>query len=79
MQFTLENVLTQATETSVAAGVEGTNAQSLQQLPLTGMELETAFAAIVVLMFGVVLVRRARDWQARLDRRGARVWRRPPA
>jgi hypothetical protein len=60
----------------VAAGVEGSDAQSLQQLPLTGVELETAFVAIVALMFGVVLLRRARDWQSRLDRRAARVWRR---
>ena len=48
-----------------------------QIAPLTGVELETAFAAIVVLMFGVVLLRRARAWQSRLDRRAARVWRRP--
>jgi hypothetical protein len=66
-----------ATETSVAAGVEGDTAQSLQQLPLTGIELETAFAAIVVLMVGIALLRRARDWQSRLDRRAARAWRRP--
>lgn len=64
-------------ETSVAAGLEGNTAQSLQQLPLTGIEIETAFAAIVALMFGVVLLRRARDWQSRLKRRAARVWRRP--
>ena len=77
MHISLPNVLIQATETSVAAGVEGTDAQSLQQLPLTGIELETAFVAIVVLMFGVGLVRRARDWQSRLERRNGRVWRRP--
>ncbi len=62
--------------TSVAAGLEGNTAQSLQQLPLTGVELETAFLAIVALMFGVVLLRRGRQWQVRLDRRAARVWRR---
>ena len=65
------------TETSVAAGLEGNTAQSLQQLPLTGIELETAFVAIVVLMFGIGLLRRARSWQTRLDRREARLWRRP--
>jgi hypothetical protein len=64
------------TGTTVAAGLEGNTSQTLQQLPLTGIELETAFAAIVALMFGVVLLRRARMWQARLDRRAARVWRR---
>ena len=62
--------------TSVAAGLEGNTAQNLQQLPLTGVELETAFLAIVALMFGVVLLRRGRQLQARLDRRAARVWRR---
>ncbi|MDH3606041.1 MAG: hypothetical protein OER12_03505, partial [Acidimicrobiia bacterium] len=67
----------QTSETSVAAGLEGNTAQSLQQLPLTGVELETAFLAIVAVMFGVVLLRRARSWQSRLDRRAARVWRRP--
>ena len=61
MQPWLVNVLAQGTETTVAAGGEGANAQSLQQLPLTGMELETAFVAIVAVMFGVVLVRRARE------------------
>ncbi|MBT8216000.1 MAG: hypothetical protein HKN74_10775 [Acidimicrobiia bacterium] len=72
-----------AGSTSTTGGTEvkgitaGTEAQSLQQLPLTGVELETAFLAIVALMCGVVLVRRARDWQSRLDRRAARVWRRP--
>jgi hypothetical protein len=76
MQPWLPNVIAQATETSVAAGVEGNTAQSLQQLPLTGVELETAFVAIVALMCGVVLLRRARDWQSRLNRRAARVWRR---
>jgi hypothetical protein len=65
-----------ATGTTVSAGLEGDTAQSLQQLPLTGIELETAFAAIVALMFGVLMLRRARDWQSRLDRRAARVWRR---
>ena len=65
------------TDTSVAAGLEGNTAQSLQQLPLTGIELETAFVAIVVLMFGIGLLRRARSWQMRLDRREARLWRRP--
>jgi hypothetical protein len=65
------------TDTSVAAGLEGSTAQSLQQLPLTGIELETAFVAIVVLMFGIGLLRRARLWQARLDRRAARLWRLP--
>ncbi len=65
------------TETSVSAGLEGNTAQSLQQLPLTGIELEVAFAAIVALMFGVLLLRRARDWQSRLNRRAARMWRRP--
>lgn len=65
------------TDTSVAAGLEGNTAQSLQQLPLTGIELETAFVAIVVLMFGIGLLRRARSWQTRLDRREARLWRRP--
>ena len=65
------------TDTSVAAGLEGNTAQSLQQLPLTGIELETAFAAIVVLMFGIGLLRRARFWQDRLDRRAARLWRLP--
>jgi hypothetical protein len=65
------------TDTSVAAGLEGNTAQSLQQLPLTGIELETAFVAIVVLMFGIGLLRRARFWQVRLDRRAARLWRRP--
>ncbi|MBT8165963.1 MAG: hypothetical protein HKO63_11025 [Acidimicrobiia bacterium] len=65
------------TDTSVAAGLEGSTAQSLQQLPLTGIELETAFVAIVVLMFGIGLLRRARFWQARLDRRAARLWRLP--
>ncbi len=65
------------TETSVSAGLEGNTAQSLQQLPLTGVELEVAFAAIVALMFGVLLLRRARDWQSRLNRRAARMWRRP--
>jgi hypothetical protein len=64
------------TGTTVAAGLEGNTAQTLQQLPLTGIELETAFAAIVALMFGVVLLRRARLWQTRLERRAARVWRR---
>ncbi|NNF87567.1 MAG: hypothetical protein HKM97_03495 [Acidimicrobiia bacterium] len=62
--------------TSVAAGLEGNTAQNLQQLPLTGVELETAFLAIVALMFGVVLLRQGRRWQDRLDRRAARVWRR---
>ncbi|MGI9648596.1 MAG: hypothetical protein ACR2OI_08775 [Acidimicrobiia bacterium] len=66
-----------ATGTTVGAGLEGNTSQTLQQLPLTGIELETAFTAIVALMFGVGLVRRARDWQSRLDRRAARVWRRP--
>ena len=65
------------TDTSVAAGLEGSTAQSLQQLPLTGIELETAFVAIVVLMFGIGLLRRARFWQTRLDRRAARLWRLP--
>jgi len=65
------------TETSVLAGLEGNTAQSLQQLPLTGIELETVFAAIVALMLGVLMLRRARLWQARLDRRAARVWRLP--
>lgn len=65
------------TETVLAQGLEGNTAQSLQQLPLTGIELETAFVAIVVLMLGVSLVRRARSWQDRLDRRAARIWRRP--
>ncbi len=67
------------TETSLQAGLGGTHAQSLQQLPLTGIELETAFAAIVALMFGIHLLRRARLWQSRLERRAARVWRRPTA
>jgi len=66
-----------ASVTTVAAGLEGNTSQTLQQLPLTGVQLETAFTAIVALMFGVGLVRRARDWQSRLDRRAARVWRRP--
>jgi len=66
-----------ATDTSVAAGLEGNTAQSLQQLPLTGIELETAFIAIVALMFGIGLLRRARSWQTRLARREARLWRRP--
>jgi hypothetical protein len=65
------------TETTIAAGLEGNTAQSLQQLPLTGIELETALAAVVVIMLGVGLLRRARWWQSRLDRRAARVWRRP--
>lgn len=65
------------TDTSVAAGLEGNTAQSLQQLPLTGIELETAFVAIVAVMFGIGLLRRSRAWQSRLDRRAARVWRRP--
>jgi len=65
------------TDTSVAAGLEGNTAQSLQQLPLTGVELETAFVAIVAVMFGIGLLRRSRVWQSRLDRRAARVWRRP--
>lgn len=65
------------TDTSVAAGLEGNTAQSLQQLPLTGIELETAFVAIVAVMFGIGLLRRSRAWQSRLDRRVARVWRRP--
>jgi hypothetical protein len=65
------------TDTSVAAGLEGSTAQSLQQLPLTGIELETAFVAIVAVMFGIGLLRRSRVWQSRLDRRAARVWRRP--
>ena len=68
---------TNESETSVAAGLAGNTAQSLQQLPLTGIQLETAFAAIVALMFGVVLLRRSRVWQSRLDRRAARMWRRP--
>jgi hypothetical protein len=67
------NVLGQATG---SAGLEGKTAQTLEQLPLTGIELETAFAALVAVVFGVVLLRRARVWQARLDRRAARVWRR---
>ncbi len=65
------------TETSLGAGLGGNTAQSLQQLPLTGIELETAFLAIVAIMFGVHLLRRARAWQSRLDRRSARLWRRP--
>ena len=65
------------TDTSVAAGLEGNTAQSLQQLPLTGIELETAFVAIVAVMFGIGLLRRSTAWQSRLDRRAARVWRRP--
>ena len=64
-------------EATGSAGLEGKTAQTLEQLPLTGIELETAFAAVVALVFGVVLLRRARIWQARLDRRAARVWRRP--
>ncbi len=68
------NVLSEAT---VSAGLEGNTAQSLQQLPLTGIELETAFAAIVAVIFGVLMLRRARLWQGRLERRAARVWRRP--
>ncbi len=67
------------TDTSIAAGLDGSTAQSLQQLPLTGVELETAFLAIVAIMFGIGLLRRARSWQARLDRRSARLWRRPAA
>ena len=67
------------TDTSIAAGLDGSTAQSLQQLPLTGVELETAFLAIVAIMFGIGLLRRARSWQTRLDRRSARLWRRPVA
>ena len=70
----LGNVLGEAT---VSSGLEGNTAQTIQQLPLTGIELETAFAAIVALVFGIVLLRRARQWQGRLERRAARVWRRP--
>jgi hypothetical protein len=68
------NVLAEA---SGSAGLEGKTAQTLEQLPLTGIELETAFVAVVALVLGVVLLRRARMWQARLDRRAARIWRRP--
>ncbi len=68
--------LTVLSEATVSTGLEGNTAQSLQQLPLTGIELETAFAALVAVIFGVVMLRRARVWQARLDRRAARVWRR---
>lgn len=76
MALWMVNVLGEATG---SAGLEGRTAQTLEQLPLTGIELETAFAAIVALVFGIALLRRARLWQARLDRRAARVWRRPTA
>ena len=64
-------------EAAVSSGLEGNTYQTLEQLPLTGIELETAFAAVVALVFGVVLLRRARLWQSRLERRAARIWRRP--
>ena len=69
----------EVTQTTLGLGLGGNTAQSLQQLPLTGIELETAFAAIVALMFGILILRRARLWQTRHERRAARVWRRPAA
>jgi hypothetical protein len=51
-------------------------AETLQQLPLTGTNGEVLMAAVLVLSLGLFLVYRARDWQRRLVRRAARIWRR---
>ena len=59
-------------------GVLGDSAsQSLQQLPLTGIALEAGFAALLALLGGILLLKRSQSWQSRLERRNARVWRRP--
>lgn len=55
----------------------GTASQSLQQLPLTGIEIETGFIAFLALLAGILLINRSQSWQSRLERRNARVWRRP--
>ncbi len=63
---------------SDAVGVLGDSAsQSLQQLPLTGIALEAGFAALLALLGGILLLKRSQAWQSRLERRDARVWRRP--
>jgi hypothetical protein len=59
-------------------GVLGDSAsQSLQQLPLTGIALEAGFVALLALLGGILLLKRSQSWQSRLERRNARVWRRP--
>ncbi|MEE8490190.1 MAG: hypothetical protein V3S60_01000 [Acidimicrobiia bacterium] len=61
-----------------AVAVLGDSAsQSLQQLPLTGIALEAGFAALLALLGGILLLKRSQSWQSRLERRNARVWRRP--
>ena len=63
---------------SDAVAVLGDSAsQSLQQLPLTGIALEAGFAALLALLGGILLLKRSQSWQSRLERRNARVWRRP--
>jgi LPXTG-motif cell wall-anchored protein len=53
------------TDVSVLSGSEGEDAGSLEQLPETGSQFTAAFAGIVSLMAGILLVRRARDWASR--------------
>lgn len=55
----------------------GPVSQTLQQLPLTGIQFETALVAILTMLLGILLLRKSRLAQARLERRNARVWRRP--
>ncbi len=63
---------------SDAVGVLGDSAsQSLQQLPLTGIAVEAGFVALLALLGGILLLKRSQSWQSRLERRNARVWRRP--
>lgn len=61
----------------VAVLSSGPAAQSLQQLPLTGIGLEAGLVALLAMLAGIALLRRSQAWQSRLDRRNARVWRRP--
>lgn len=56
---------------------EQVTSENLQQLPLTGPREDAFILAIAALVLGAFLVYRAHQWQRRLARRAARVWRRP--
>ena len=60
------------------SSMDGSTADTLQQLPFTGFEPELLALALVALIAGTWLVRWSGAWE-RLVRLQARVWRRPDA
>ncbi len=65
---TVASTTTTIAETTEVLGATDSEAQAIQELPLTGGEPQAAFVALLMLALGVWLVRRANVAQSIIDR-----------